>query len=755
MTTRLISHPPEPVRPGVALPAGKDWTVVAGGGVLLVGVLLLMHLWVAVPDGWGLSGVLLLAACSLTLFFPSRGRPDREHVVGSVMVCLRAAAVLILPLLAAYVATNGFFRTANESLTAALKTDLERSPGAGAEVRDEVAALRRYAARAACWPQIDETESSTPLTVALAGARRLARPHAAEDAAPQSTPAELDFTANGGETIGQFACDLYREGGPANGYLFVLGPKTAVLSWWEPLANIATRRDAAGPTDGASRRSGEQVAVSGPTITTDFTNRQEAVLVDLAADPPAARLLGFSELVETLSVANWEKQNRDEPGDDHLTSYLPDPEADDRPPLLDPGEVAKLLYTMCGALEPEVGDDPEFLPLLRESPGPDLRAALTFGPLAELYSPGSLSHGTAPGTADGAQRKWVWTSVDPTVKPRVGGQASVLQSAEGAASSAFGAVKTASGTGETVGLLSASALLPTAPPPCWPACSAYAVVLNETDARRMRATAPGTERGEDGLPKDGPLSFLRDGAALPTFDDFTRHVNQRLFKTEAACAGGADRLTEVGLPPPPAPPADLPAAELELLPIYKRLLAAEPALLYRYVNGGVQWVTTLSLMCGLCLLTVRTAHVGRLLFARDGALPPGPTAGDRADAWAEEADSVYGLLGWFVWVMPSLGFVGTILGIGGALGFTDRVVAAETPGDLVSAIQQVTGRLSVAFDTTLVALACSIGYFLLLSLVRRVDDWGLARAARDAAAAGSPPRVTGPSGAARQPEGSA
>lgn len=53
------------------------------------------------------------------------------------------------------------------------------------------------------------------------------------------------------------------------------------------------------------------------------------------------------------------------------------------------------------------------------------------------------------------------------------------------------------------------------------------------------------------------------------------------------------------------------------------------------------------------------------------------------------------------WAIPSVGFIGTVLGIAASLGFANKASSPE-------GIARVTGMLAVAFDTTLVALLLSV-----------------------------------------------
>jgi biopolymer transport protein ExbB/TolQ len=72
-------------------------------------------------------------------------------------------------------------------------------------------------------------------------------------------------------------------------------------------------------------------------------------------------------------------------------------------------------------------------------------------------------------------------------------------------------------------------------------------------------------------------------------------------------------------------------------------------------------------------------------------------------------ESSYTMLRVFIWAVPILGFVGTVLGISDAVqGFTGSVQAAQDIEVIKKALGQVTSGLAVAFDTTLVALVLSI-----------------------------------------------
>jgi len=63
-------------------------------------------------------------------------------------------------------------------------------------------------------------------------------------------------------------------------------------------------------------------------------------------------------------------------------------------------------------------------------------------------------------------------------------------------------------------------------------------------------------------------------------------------------------------------------------------------------------------------------------------------------------DTSFSIIRYLAWSIPSIGFIGTVFGISGALGHMDSAAAGDLSG--------VTSLLGTAFDTTLVALFLSI-----------------------------------------------
>jgi biopolymer transport protein ExbB/TolQ len=82
------------------------------------------------------------------------------------------------------------------------------------------------------------------------------------------------------------------------------------------------------------------------------------------------------------------------------------------------------------------------------------------------------------------------------------------------------------------------------------------------------------------------------------------------------------------------------------------------------------------------------------------------TAHGVCDAEAERLDSELAMVRYIAWAIPSIGFIGTVRGIGDALGLAHKAVEGEIAG--------VTQSLGVAFNSTFIALLISIVLMFLL-----------------------------------------
>jgi hypothetical protein len=83
----------------------------------------------------------------------------------------------------------------------------------------------------------------------------------------------------------------------------------------------------------------------------------------------------------------------------------------------------------------------------------------------------------------------------------------------------------------------------------------------------------------------------------------------------------------------------------------------------------------------------------------------------------------YSLVKSFLWAIPILGFIGTVIGISAAIsGFSGQTEAAQDIAVLMESINNVTGGLGVAFDTTLVALVISILLAFPVSAMQKAEE---------------------------------
>jgi biopolymer transport protein ExbB/TolQ len=81
--------------------------------------------------------------------------------------------------------------------------------------------------------------------------------------------------------------------------------------------------------------------------------------------------------------------------------------------------------------------------------------------------------------------------------------------------------------------------------------------------------------------------------------------------------------------------------------------------------------------------------------------------------------SSYGLVHGFMWTIPVLGFIGTVLGLSEAIGSFARVIQAGGDMEQIrSSLQNVTGGLATAFETTLIALVCAMIIQLMISFIQ-------------------------------------
>ena len=86
----------------------------------------------------------------------------------------------------------------------------------------------------------------------------------------------------------------------------------------------------------------------------------------------------------------------------------------------------------------------------------------------------------------------------------------------------------------------------------------------------------------------------------------------------------------------------------------------------------------------------------------------------KMDALVLGIEAENSMIRYLIWAIPSIGFIGTVRGIGQALSQADQALAGNIAG--------MTNSLGVAFNSTLVALVISIFLMLLLHQLQRIQD---------------------------------
>ena len=86
-------------------------------------------------------------------------------------------------------------------------------------------------------------------------------------------------------------------------------------------------------------------------------------------------------------------------------------------------------------------------------------------------------------------------------------------------------------------------------------------------------------------------------------------------------------------------------------------------------------------------------------------------------------ESTYTLPKGFIWAIPVMGFIGTVLGLSQAIGGFGKVLSKDfSPEHLKESLVGVTGGLSVAFETTLIALVAALFIQLVMTFVNKREE---------------------------------
>lgn len=95
----------------------------------------------------------------------------------------------------------------------------------------------------------------------------------------------------------------------------------------------------------------------------------------------------------------------------------------------------------------------------------------------------------------------------------------------------------------------------------------------------------------------------------------------------------------------------------------------------------------------------------------------------QADRDADVMETSYTMIGGFLWAIPILGFIGTVLGLSSAIGHFGGILSSETDmSSLIPTLKDVTGGLATAFETTLIALVIALALQLYSVSTRKKEE---------------------------------
>ena len=98
------------------------------------------------------------------------------------------------------------------------------------------------------------------------------------------------------------------------------------------------------------------------------------------------------------------------------------------------------------------------------------------------------------------------------------------------------------------------------------------------------------------------------------------------------------------------------------------------------------------------------------------------------ELFQHEIDLKYNMMRYLVWLIPTLGFIGTVIGIALALGEAGNMPDTSDSAALSGWMKSLTGSLALAFNTTLVALLLSAALVFLMHIAQGREESALNRA---------------------------
>ena len=97
------------------------------------------------------------------------------------------------------------------------------------------------------------------------------------------------------------------------------------------------------------------------------------------------------------------------------------------------------------------------------------------------------------------------------------------------------------------------------------------------------------------------------------------------------------------------------------------------------------------------------------------------------ELFQHEIDLKYNMMRYMVWLIPTLGFIGTVIGIALALGEAGNMPDTSDQSALTDWMKALTGSLALAFNTTLLALLLSAVLVFLMHVAQGREESALNR----------------------------
>ncbi len=125
------------------------------------------------------------------------------------------------------------------------------------------------------------------------------------------------------------------------------------------------------------------------------------------------------------------------------------------------------------------------------------------------------------------------------------------------------------------------------------------------------------------------------------------------------------------------------------------------------IDTFVEHVHQLPVDTGFSFLTQRVLRGLEHFRVRRSTAEVATVLSSQSEIDTHSVSSSYALLNVFIWAIPILGFIGTVQGLGSAVGSLGVADATDVDG-IRESLGTITGGLGIAFDTTLVALIMSL-----------------------------------------------